>query len=212
MDAPRTTVAIQGYLDQLAGKSKNTAAEPLVRDLLGRAVNRLHLLCASLLYRKYPRLARPPLNLDSTELLSAVVERMLKAMRNVRPGNVRQFFQIASQHMRWELNDVARRLDKSAQVVELRDELVAAPQGSDSGVSPSAHRVIEAVEGLPDDEREVFDLVRIQGMTHPEAAALVGVSVRTVERRLASSILILSDALADLCPPELTADPDPTAG
>lgn len=209
MDAPRTTVAIQGYLDQLAGKPTDLAAEQVVRALLGRSVNRLHDLCAGMLYRKYPRLARPPLNLESTELLSAVVERMLKAMRSVRPGTVRQFFQIASQHMRWELNDVARRLDKGAQEVELRDEFVAAPQGSDSGVSRSAHRVIEAIGGLPDDEREVFDLIRIQGMTHPEAAELVGVSVRTVERRLASSVLILTDALADLCPPELSANPDP---
>src|SRR5262245_27011507 len=120
MEAPRTTVAIQGYLDQLAGQSADSAAEPVVRALLGRAVNRLHALCAGLLYRKYPRLARPPLNLQSTELLSAVVERMIKAMRNVRPGNVRQFFQIASQHMRWELNDVARRLDEGARGVQLR--------------------------------------------------------------------------------------------
>src|SRR5262249_48789611 len=114
MDAPRTTVAIQGYLDELAGQPANSAAEPMVRALLGRAVDRLHFLCTALLYRKYPRLARPPLNLQSTELLSAVVERMLKAMREVRPGTVRQFFQIASQHMRWELNDVARRLDEGA--------------------------------------------------------------------------------------------------
>jgi RNA polymerase sigma-70 factor (ECF subfamily) len=208
MDAQRTTVAIQGYLDQLAEQSTNSAAEPVVRALLARAVNRLHLLCAGLLYRKYPRLTRPPLNLQSTELLSAVVERMLKAMREVRPGTVRQFFQIASQHMRWELNDVARRLDESAQAVELRDEFVAAPDDTDSRVSPSAQRVLEAVAALPDDEREVFDLIRIQGMTQTEAAELLGVSVRTVQRRLASSILILSDALADLCPPEMGANPD----
>src|SRR5262249_47862241 len=46
-------------------------AEPVVRALLDRAVRRLHLLCASLLYRSYPRLTRPPLNLQAEELLGA---------------------------------------------------------------------------------------------------------------------------------------------
>jgi RNA polymerase sigma-70 factor (ECF subfamily) len=29
-----------------------------------------------------------------------------------RPTNVRQFFALANQHLRWELNDLARRLDE----------------------------------------------------------------------------------------------------
>lgn len=208
MDALRTTVAIQGYLDELAGRQANSAAEPIIRDLMGRSLNRLHFLCTAMLYRKYQRLSRPPLNMQSTELLSAVVERMLKAMREVRPGTVRQFFQIASQHMRWELNDVARRLDESARTVELRDELVAAPESDDSRISPVARQILDAIAGLPDDEREVFDLIRIQGMTQSEVAELLGVSVRTVQRRLAGSILILTAALADLCPLELSTNTD----
>jgi hypothetical protein len=42
--------------------------------------------------------------------LSAVVERLLKALRAARPQTVREFFALANQHMRWELNDLARRL------------------------------------------------------------------------------------------------------
>jgi hypothetical protein len=34
-----------------------------------RAVRRLHLLCATLLHRGYPRLTQPPLNLQAEELL-----------------------------------------------------------------------------------------------------------------------------------------------
>src|SRR5690349_6478668 len=101
MDEERTTVVVQRYLDDLAG---DTPAEQAVRALLDRAVGRLHQLCAALLHRSYPRLARPPLNLQADELLSAVVERLLKALREARPGTVRQFFALACQHMRWELN------------------------------------------------------------------------------------------------------------
>jgi RNA polymerase sigma-70 factor (ECF subfamily) len=51
-------------------------------------------------------------NLQPNELLSGVLERLLKAMREVHPQTVRQLFALANQHMRWELNDLARRLDK----------------------------------------------------------------------------------------------------
>jgi hypothetical protein len=101
MDQERTTAAVQRYLDELAG---DAPAEPVVRALLDRAVRRLHQLCAALLHRSYPRLTRPPLNLQADELLDAVVERLLKALREARPATVRQFFALAGQHMRWELN------------------------------------------------------------------------------------------------------------
>lgn len=210
MDAQRTTVAIQGYLDQLAGVSEPSAAEPVIRELLGRAAQRLHFLCTRLLHRSYARLARPPVNFDSTELLSAVVERMLKALRAARPGTVRQFFAIASQHMRWELNDVARRLDQRARAVELGDDVAFQSESTGSPLGPDAVRMLESIENLPQDEREVFDLLRIQGLTQAEAADLLGVTVRTVQRRLSSSLLLLTEALADLCPPELhSGDPAP---
>ena len=127
MGEEHTTTAVQRYLDQLAGDS---SAEPVVRALLGRAVGRLHQLCATLLYKSYPRLTRPPVNLQSDELLGAVVERMLKALREARPATARQFFALACQHMRWELNDLARRLDEQPAAVELRDESVPAPASS----------------------------------------------------------------------------------
>ena len=201
MDENRTTQVVQRFLDELAGTDGDSPAEPIVRDLMASAVNRLHLLCATLLYRSYPRLTLPPLNLRSEEMLSAVVERLLKAMRQVHPQTVRQFFALASQHMRWELNDLARRLDEQTAAVELRDSIVPAPaESTGSQVSPNARRMLEAIESLPDDEREVFNLVRIQGLTQPEAAGVLGVSAKTVQRRLNRGVVLLTDKLADLQP------------
>jgi hypothetical protein len=57
MHAEPTTIIIQRYLDALPG---DAAAEPVVRELLERAVGRLRLLCARFLYKSYPRLTRPP--------------------------------------------------------------------------------------------------------------------------------------------------------
>ena len=36
-------------------------------------------------------------------MLGAVVERLIKALREARPKDVCQFFALAGQHIRWEL-------------------------------------------------------------------------------------------------------------
>jgi RNA polymerase sigma-70 factor (ECF subfamily) len=205
MDADRTTVAVQRYLDELTSESP---AEPIVRALLDRAVRRLHQLCANLLYRSYPRLTRPPLNLQTDELLGAVVERLLKALREIRPTTARQFFALACRHLRWELGDMARRLDKQPAAQELRAEEVPAPASSASGLTLDGRRILEAIEDLPEGEREAFDLVRLQGMSQAEAAQVLGVSVMTVHRRLNRGLLLLAEALGDLRPDEEGPDTD----
>ena len=127
-----------------------------------------------------------------------MVERLLKALREARPATVRQFFSLAAQHIRWELNDLARRLDEQAPATELGDRPVPAPAGSDSALSPDARLMLDAIGQLPDDDREAFDLVRIQGLTQPEAAEVLGVSVKTVQRRLNRARLMLAEKLDDL--------------
>jgi RNA polymerase sigma-70 factor (ECF subfamily) len=198
MNEGPTTAAIQRCLDALRG---GTDAEPLLRDLLERAVQRLRLLCAKVLRRSYPRLTQPPVNLETDDLLDGVVAGLLSALRTVRPQTVRQFFALANQHMRWQLNDLARLLDKHPRAAALAESGVAAPPGSsDSCLSQDADRMLRAIEGLPEAEREVFDLVRIQGLTHAEAAGVVGVAVKTVQRRLNRARLLLAEQLADLRP------------
>jgi RNA polymerase sigma-70 factor (ECF subfamily) len=194
-----TTAVVQRYLDQLAAAGQNESA---VRALLDRAVRRLHELCAVLLHRSYPRLARPPLNLGTDELLGAVVERLLKALREARPQSVRQFFALASQHMRWELNDMARRLDERPAALELCEELVPTPVSSESGLTPLARRILDAIANLPEQEREAFDLVRIQGLPQAEAAEVLGVSTATVNRRLRRGLQLLSETLDEYRPEE----------
>ena len=59
-------------------------------------------------------------------------------------------------------------------------------------------RILAAIDQLPEDEGEVFSLVRIQGMTQTEAADVLGVSPKTVQRRLNRGVLLLADSLGDL--------------
>jgi RNA polymerase sigma factor (sigma-70 family) len=197
MSQEQTTAAVQRYLDALAG---DQPAEPIVRALLDRAVRRLHVLCANLLYRSYRRLTLPPLNLQPDEVVDAVVERLLKAMRSVRPQTVRQFFALVNQHVRWELNDLARRLDEQPTLVELDQRRTAAPPSSGSMLTPNGRRMLHAIDQLPREEQEVFELVRLQGLTQTEAAGVVGVCAKTVQRRLNSALVLLGKELKDLLP------------
>jgi RNA polymerase sigma-70 factor (ECF subfamily) len=197
MPEENTTAIVQRYLDELTGEAP---AEPVVRPLLDRAFLRLQRFCATLLHHDYRRLTHPPLNLQTDELLSAVAERLLKALREARPRTVRDFFALAGQHMRWELNDMARRLDNQPAAVELREGQLPAPASSDSGLSPDGRRMLEAIDSLPADEREAFDLVRIQGLTYAEAAELLGVVPKTVQRRLDRGLRLLTERLGDLGP------------
>ena len=121
-------------------------------------------------------------------------------MRSVRPETVRQFFALVNQHMRWELNDLARRLDEQPIAVGLDEARLPAPPSTHSELSPGARRMLAAIDELPEEEREVFSLVRIQGLTHAETAELLGVSIRTVQRRLNRSLLLLAKELEDLRP------------
>jgi RNA polymerase sigma-70 factor (ECF subfamily) len=160
-----------------------------------------------MLHRSYPRLTQPPLNIRADELLGAVAERLLKALREARPRTVRELFALANQHMRWELNDLARRLDERPAVVELSEGLVPSPPTSASGLSPAGLRMLQAIGDLPEDEREAFDLVRVQGMSHVEAAKVLGVSHATVNRRLNRGLRLLTEQLADLHPSREPGDP-----
>ena len=186
MSESRTTDSVQRYLDALAG---DQPAEPLIRELLDRAVRRLQLLCANMLYRKYERLTHPPLNIEKEEILSAVVERLLKAMRSIRPKTVREFFALANRHMRWELNDLARRLDQQPVFEELSECILSQPAASDRNWSVDC---LKAIENLPEEEREILGLVNIQGLSHAEAAEVLGVATKTVQRRLQRAMLFLN--------------------
>jgi RNA polymerase sigma-70 factor (ECF subfamily) len=196
MSAEQTTVLVQRCLDALGDAS---APQQVISDLLTRAVHRLHKLCGGLLHQNYPRLMRPPLCLSTDEVLGGVVERLIKALRQVRPSNVRQFFALANQHIRWELNDLARRLDKQTSLQGLPEEIVAS-DSSASQLTSGARRILEAIDSLPEEDREVFDLVRIQGLTHEEVAELLGVATKTVQRRLHRALVLLAERLHDLAP------------
>ena len=76
------------------------------------AVRRFQLLCANLLHRSIA------FDAAAHKLAGGRIARCRRGTAaqshgEARPQNVSQFFALANQHMGWELNDLARRLDDS---------------------------------------------------------------------------------------------------
>src|SRR5262249_27961545 len=84
--------------------------------------------------------------------------------------------------------------------VEALEGLVPAPRDSDSDLSPEGRYMFDVIDALPAEEREAFDLVRIQGLTQIEAAELLGVAPKTVKRRLGRGLRLLTERLRDMDP------------
>jgi RNA polymerase sigma-70 factor (ECF subfamily) len=163
---------------------------------------------------------RTPLNAAAQPVAGALLGWLAPSVRLASPvqaedkpaasaeldRTVRQLFALANGHMRRELNDLARRLAEQPAAAELCQGLVSAPARSASGLGPDGLRKLRAIDELPEDERKVFDLVRIQGMTQAEAAQLLGVSAVTVKRQLSRGLRLLAEQPADLRPGEKPPD------
>ena len=213
MQDQRTTASVQRYLVALAGDDD---PDPIVRALLARAARRLQLLCANMLHRQYPRLMRYPSNVQEEEMLGLLVERLLKAMRKVKPGTVREFFALANQHLRWELNEFARQLASRPVPSALPDAVAVEAPSEASAEGASLGQIMAAIDRLPDELRETFCLVHIQGLTHAETSDVLRVATKTVQRRLHLAAHALANELSglgaqasDLSAADETSGPEP---
>ncbi len=199
MDEPRS-ISLQRCLDRLHGGEENARQE-----LLNSACERLTQITRTML-RDYPRLKRWE---QTDDVLQNALLRLMRALQTITPASLRDFYRLASLQIRRELIDLVRhhfgpegrgahhatnRMDKeaSASAPALYEKADSADEPSRLAAWAEFH---EQVERLPDDEREVFELVWYQGVGHTEAAELLGVSAKTVKRRWQAACLQLHDAL-----------------
>ncbi|MEO1255390.1 MAG: sigma-70 family RNA polymerase sigma factor, partial [Bacteroidota bacterium] len=54
-----------------------------------------------------------------------------------------------------------------------------------------ASKLTEAINELPDGQREVFLLNRVEGKTYAEIAEMIGVSVKAIEKRMHHALVHL---------------------
>ena len=134
---------------------------------------------------------------DTGDVLQQALLRLHRSLEKIKPGSVRQFYRLAGQQIRWELIDLCRH--------HFGPQGIGAHYQSDYGEGPastSAKRRHEAaddtvgpaqlmewtefheqVDALPEEEREVFDLLWYQQLSQQDAATVLGVSLGTVKLR-----------------------------
>ena len=166
--------------------------------LLEHARERLHRL-ASQMVRRFPRVRQW---VETEDVLQNATLRLLRALDDIQPATAREFFGLASLQIRRELLDLARQLSGpacSAQLPQGWHSESAALDITDETFDPAAlaewTEFHEHVGTLPDELREVVDLVFYQGLSQPDAAELLGVSVRTIQRRWNSARVRLHERL-----------------
>lgn len=78
----------------------------------------------------------------------------------------------------------------------------AAPHADARTVSGELHQAAQAAMAeLSEPQREVFELSRVRGLTYPEIAGTLDISVKTVEARMGRALRHLRDRLAPWLPP-----------
>jgi RNA polymerase sigma-70 factor (ECF subfamily) len=152
---------------------------------------------------------------QTDDVLQNASVRLCRALSEVQPPTVADFFRLAAAQIRRELLDLARRYSGA----QGRSGLDLSPDGANDASSGGSaagldltdttndpdrlaawtefHREVEA---LPGEEREAFDLLFYQGLSQAEAAAVLEVSERTIKRRWQAARLRLVQTLGGTIP------------
>jgi RNA polymerase sigma-70 factor (ECF subfamily) len=203
-DATPSTTQIQLRLDRLRASDESARAE-----LLNITYERLRRLARKML-RRYPGVHRWE---ETDDVLQRAAMRLDRALNKVKPATVLSFINLAAVAMRHELIDLARHYYGPQGMG--RHHASGSGSGG-SGRSPGSldpgtdtddpvnlekwTEFHEKIGALPDEEREVFDLLLYQGLSQAEAAALLGVSERVVKYRWRRARLDLTQMLGGRLP------------
>ena len=194
------TANLQLCLDRL-GRGEEAARKELLELACGRLVR----LTRTML-RDYSRLKRWE---ETDDVCQTAMMRLSRALESTTPATPRDFYRLATLQIRRELIDLARHYygpegeganhATKDSLENSRGTKTPAYERADSADGPTQmaawREFHEQVDLLPEEEREVFDLVWYQGLMHTQAAELLGVSARTVKRRWQSACLKLHQLL-----------------
>jgi RNA polymerase sigma factor (sigma-70 family) len=199
------TVQIQALLDRLRGGDESARDE-----LLGCACERLRNLARKML-RGYPNVRRWE---QTDDVLQNTALRLRRTLQQMPVQTALDFFRLAALNIRRELLDLAKHYYGPQGHGARHATWGPGDTATGTGPGPAAPADLsrepsrlaawgefhEQIGALPDEEREVFDLLWYQGLSQAEAAEVLGVSERTVKRRWQAARLKLHDALGGEVP------------
>jgi RNA polymerase sigma factor (sigma-70 family) len=136
---------------------------------------------------------------ETADVLQNALLRLVGALREVKPQTPREFLALATLQIRRELLDLARRfygpqgLGANQDSAAAGGPYVSTPEDKgDLRHEPCSlaqwTELHQQIDALPDEEREIVGLLFYQGLSQAEAAEVLNVSVRTVQRRWHASL------------------------
>jgi RNA polymerase sigma factor (sigma-70 family) len=183
------------------------AGDPAAQDeLLRRIGGRLERLARKML-RRFPAVRRWT---ETGDVLQNASLRLLRALKEVRPANTREFFSLAGEQMRRELLDLSRHFygplgqgANHASQAAHQDSPAAPlepPAPADAEELERWCLFHEAVAQLPVEEREVVSLAFYHGWKQTQIAELFQVNERTIRRYWQSACLGLAERVGGKLP------------
>jgi RNA polymerase sigma factor (sigma-70 family) len=198
------TIDIQACLDRLRQGDQSAHSA-----LLESACERLTRLARKML-KDFPQVRRWE---ETDDVLQNAMVRLRRALETTSPVSVRSFINLAAVQIRRELIDLARRYqgphgiganhESQALTNGSRDSPVASVAAADTNDPEHFEawtRFHRSVESLNGEDREVFDLLWYQGLTQAEAAEILELSEKTVNRRWVAARMRLGMALGGQFP------------
>ncbi len=175
--------------------------------LIRHNTQRLESLARHML-RGYPALRRW---VETDDVLQNSFMRLMRALEKVKIESPRHFMALSALQIRRELIDLARHYYGPAGLAANHESHagVDSKQRANVDVADLSHEpntlaqwceLHEQIGLLPDREREAIDILYYDGLSQADAAKMLGVSVRTVQRRWHSALLLLHEKVADQWP------------
>ena len=146
--------------------------------------------------RRFARVLRPQ-DADAQDLVQQTIERALASRKGFRAGT--RLDSWAFTIMRRIAIDDGRKAQRWSRVVSPEDD--ATPQAPDpaqagEGLRTDALEARDAIDALPEDQRQAVALVLIEGLSYAEAAQVLGVPAGTLTSRLVRGSQALVEILA----------------
>lgn len=220
-DSPKITIPLHFEWLRMADQSESLADMQILlerfqagddsarNELINGACTRMTRLARKML-RDYANVRRWE---DTGDVCQNASLRLWNALTKVTPQTLPDFYRLAALYIRRELIDLARshygpeglganhasqpdvQSDRARHVGQELGDLTY-----ESGRLAAWTEFHEQIEALPEEDREIFDLLWYQELTQGEAAALLQVSERTIRRRWRFARVRIHDALKGLPP------------
>lgn len=135
---------------------------------------------------------------DTDDILQNSIMRLYRALASIRPESVRKFYGLAAVQIRRELIDLARSHYGPLGIGTNHDS--DGGKAAETFADPFEPKSIsewtefhQAINELPEAEKEVISLIWYDGISKQECARLLGISLSTIRRREVSARLILRE-------------------